>query len=74
MISELYPQEFPNLTIMLPPRSCLRAPLTRDHLSVCGTWTPEGRRLQRAPEPPCSGADTVPFLRHGLTPCPACGC
>lgn len=42
----------------------LRAPLTREHLSLIGGVTPDGRLFQRALPHTVKGPDVVRFLKH----------
>jgi transposase len=42
----------------------LNAPLSREHLSLIGGITPEGRLFQQALDHALKGADVVRFLRH----------
>ena len=44
----------------------LRAPLTRDHLSLIGAVTPTGRVLLQVRDHALRGPDVVRFLRHLL--------
>jgi transposase len=44
----------------------LRLPLTRDHLSVIGALTTEGRLLTRVHEDSIKGSQVVEFLKHLL--------
>lgn len=51
------------------PRGCtptLRAPLSREHLSIIGGITPEGRLFQQALPHSVKGEDVVAFLKHLL--------
>jgi transposase len=48
----------------------LTVPLTRDHLSVCGALTADGRLLQQVQDRAFCGADSVAFLRHLLAHVP----
>lgn len=57
----------PGVVKSYAPRDCtpvLRAPLTREHLSLIGGVTPAGRLFQQALSHSVKGPDVVRFLKH----------